>query len=461
VSSTLQSALLIAIVALPFSALLALAVPAWFHRRASERAISRVVAWAMSGAVIAALLLAVTLGQRGGGAIIASLGAWFRVGHYAFPITLVGDGLSIPFALFSAALVFLIGAFSRRYLHREAGFFRFYLLLTLFGTGVELVVLAGSLDLVIFGWELVGLTSALLIAFFSDRQKPVEHGLRAFVTYRACDLGLLIAAVWLHARAGTSTLTADLPGGCAFAGLPVPPGAFDATLIGLLLLFAAMGKSAQVPFGGWLPRALEGPTPSSAIFYGAISVHLGAYLLLRAAPILERAPIAAAAVVLVGTLTAFHGTFVGRAQTDIKSALAYASMTQVGLIFVEVGLGFRLLALAHIVGHAAVRSAQILRSPSLLHDHHHLERAMAEQLPRTGQHLERWVPRALQPWLYRHALERGYFDAILRDHAIHGFVRVLRHLDALDQRWAEWLSHPLDGGLDGSVLSPQQKEERS
>lgn len=458
-SYSVQSALLIALVALPFSAVLALAIPAWFARRASERAVTRVVGWAFGSAVITALLLAAALSQRGG-TISASLGDWFRVDHYAFSITLVGDGLSIPFALFSAALVGLIGAFSRRYLHREAGFYRFYLLLSLFGAGVELVVLAGSLDLVIFGWELVGLTSALLIAFFSERKKPVEHGLRAFVTYRACDLGLLVAAVWLHFRAGESTIIA-VPGARAFAGFPVPPGAFDATVLGLLLLLAAMGKSAQVPFGGWLPRALEGPTPSSAIFYGAISVHLGAYLLLRAAPILERAPIAAAAVVLIGALTALHGTFVGRAQTDIKSALAYASMTQVGLIFVEIGLGFRYLALVHIVGHAAVRSSQILRSPSLLHDHHHLERAMAETLPRTGKHLERWVPRALQPWLYRHALERGYFDAILRDHLIGGLVRTLRRIDTLDQRWAHWLSRPLDGALESPVLPPHQKEERS
>ena len=182
-----------------------------------------------------------------------------------------------------------------------------------------------------------------------------------------------------------------------------------------------------------------GPTPSSAIFYGAISVHLGPYLLLRAAPLLEAAPAAAWAVVAVGLATALHATFVGRVQSDIKSALAYASMTQLGLIFVEIGLGFYLLALVHIVGHASIRSLQILRSPSLLHDHQHLEQAMGQQLPRSGGHLERLVPLRFQPWLYRHALERGYFDAVLIDWIVAPFYRTFRALDQMDTRFADWI----------------------
>jgi NADH-quinone oxidoreductase subunit L len=194
---------------------------------------------------------------------------------------------------------------------------------------------------------------------------------------------------------------------------------------------------------------MEGPTPSSAIFYGALSIHLGPYLLLRAAPILERAPIAAAALVLIGAATAMHATFVGRAQSDIKSALAYASMTQVGLIFVEIGLGLRFLALVHIVGHASVRALQILRSPSLLHDHHHLEQAVGQALPRPGGHLERLVPARLQPWLYRLALERGYFDALIVEHLVGRAARVLRAVDRVDAAWVRWLS----GGAPSSELA--------
>jgi NADH-quinone oxidoreductase subunit L len=420
---------LVTILALPTLAVLLLALPSWFGARMSERGVVAVLSVAFTGALAACAVLSIAMAISGTTSVESPVGAWFQVGHHHFQWRLVGDRLSIPFAAFSAMLVGLIGAFSRRYLHREPGFFRFYLLLALFGAGVELVVLAGTLDLVFFGWELVGLSSALLIGFFHERPKPVEHGLRAFLTYRTCDIGLLGAAVWLHHSTGGAVLVPGDP----WAGLGVPAGAGSAVLVGLLLLWAAMGKSAQVPFCGWLPRAMEGPTPSSAIFYGAISVHLGPYLLLRAAPLLEREPFVAGAVVTVGVLTALHGTFVGRVQTDIKSALAYASMTQVGLILVEIGLGLRFLALVHIVGHAAVRSLQVLRSPSLLHDHHHLEQAMGRALPRTGRHLERLVPRAVQPWLYRLALERGYFDSLLVDYAVGGFRRLARVLDRADR----------------------------
>ncbi len=302
-----------------------------------------------------------------------------------------------------------------------------------------LVVLAGTLDLIFFGWEIVGLTSALLIAFFHERRGPVEHGLRAFMTYRFCDVGLLSAALWLHLELGSSTLVPG-EGSAPWSVLPTPESAAGGLVLGLLLLWAAIGKAAQFPLGGWLPRAMEGPTPSSAIFYGAISIHLGPYLLLRAPEALAASPWASGSVIAIGALTALYGTFVGRVQTDIKSALAYASMTQAGLILVEIGFGWSVLALVHIVGHAALRSLQILRSPSLLHDHHHLEQAMGETLPRTGVHFERWVPARLQPGLYRAALERGHLDDLLMEGVVAPLLRAARALDALELRWENWLA---------------------
>ncbi len=431
--------LVLVLLVLPAGALLILAVPAWFRRRMAESTINFIVGTAFGGATVAATILAVGMLVSVEDAVTVSLGAWYESGHYHFEWTLVADHLSVPFAWFTALLVGLIGAFARRYLHLEQGYRRFYLLLALFGTAVELVVLAGNLDLAFFGWEVVGLTSALLIAYYGERRKPVEHGFRAFLTYRACDVGLLAAAVWLHHTTGTSAVLAMPTASTPWAGFVVPQEAAAATAVGLMLLWASMGKAAQAPLGGWLPRAMEGPTPSSAIFYGAISIHLGPYLLLRAGSILDHSPVAATAVATVGLVTAFHATFVGRTQTDIKSALAYASMTQVGLIFFEIGLGFRYLALAHIVGHSCIRSLQILRSPSLLHDHHHLEQAMGDQLPKTGGHLERLVPARFQPWLYRHALERGYFDALLTDYVVHMFVAVFERVDALDRAWTDVL----------------------
>jgi NADH:ubiquinone oxidoreductase subunit 5 (subunit L)/multisubunit Na+/H+ antiporter MnhA subunit len=430
--------LVIGIVGFPVVAVLVLGVRAWFYRPWSERATVVIVALAFSASLIASAIAAGWLLAGDLPEVRVPLGSWFSAEHYSFDWNLIADHLSIPFAMFSAALLGLVAAFSMRYLHREPGFARFYLLLAIFGASVEFVVLAGSLDLAFLGWEFVGMTSALLIAFFHERRAPVEHGLRAFVTYRLCDIGLLAAGVSLHYMVGTSDVVPASTG--PWAGFVVPDTVLGATIVGLLLLWASMGKAAQVPLSGWLPRAMEGPTPSSAIFYGALSIHLGPYLLLRAASILQFSGIAAAAVIAVGTLTALHATFVGRTQSDIKSVLAYASMTQVGLIYVEIGLGFYHLAVAHIVGHAAIRTLQILRSPSLLHDHHHLEQAMGRQLPRTGGHLERLVPDALQPWLYRVALERGGFDAFLKDHIVARAVRAISSLDRLDQAWVDYLT---------------------
>jgi len=425
----------VTIVSAPALAVLVLGLLSWLGVRFTERWTASIVGAAFSTAAFAALASFIGILADGRSSVEVKLGSWFQVGHYSFEWSLLADRLSLPFATFAAMLVGLIGAFSRRYLHRELGFFRFYLLLSLFGAGVQVLVLAGGLDQAFFGWELVGLTSALLIAFFHERPKPVEHGLRAFLTYRLCDAGLLAALVWLHHKVGNSQFVEQ---GAAWATLRTAPELFDTALIGFLLLWASMGKSAQVPLGGWLPRAMEGPTPSSAIFYGSISIHLGPYLLLRSAHVLDAAPWVAAAVVVVGAATAVHGSFVGRVQTDIKSLLAHASMTQVGLILVEIGLGLRYVPLIHILGHATIRSLEILRSPSLLHDHHHLERAVGRQIPRTPFHLERLAPAALRPWLYRFALERGYHDVLLRKVAL-GVGALASVLDRVDRTVTAWL----------------------
>jgi NADH-quinone oxidoreductase subunit L len=435
--------IVIAIVGFPALAVLLLGARAWLYRAWSERATVGIVGAAFSASVGACAIAVAWLQASDGTEVRVPIGSWFSVGHYSFDWSLIADRLSIPFATFSAVLLGLVASFSRRYLHREPGFARFYLLLAVFGAAVQFVVLAGSLDLAFLGWELVGLTSALLIAFFHERRGPVRHGLRAFVTYRLCDIGLLGAAVALHMMVGTSDV--GPPGAAPWAGFVVPPSWAGATIVGLLVLWASMGKAAQLPLSGWLPRAMEGPTPSSAVFYGALSIHLGPYLLLRAEPILRTSGLAAGAVVAVGALTAVHATFVGRTQSDIKSALAYASMTQVGLIYVEIGLGLSYLAVAHIVGHAAIRTLQILRSPSLLHDHHHLEQAMGRQIPRTGGHLERLVPSSLQPWLYRVALERGGFDTLLKDWIVGRVVRAICRLDRLDRTWVDYLTRPGTG----------------
>ncbi|MEJ7606532.1 MAG: proton-conducting transporter membrane subunit [Bryobacteraceae bacterium] len=339
-----------------------------------------------------------------------SLGNWFVVEEYAFPVQLLLDGLSLPLLALTIVLSGVIGSFSSRYLHRDRGFLRFFILLHLFAFGAALTFTAGSFDLLIAGWELVGLTSVLLIAFFNERPSPVRNAARVFAVYKSTDVGLVAGVFLLHHFAGSQAVHAMFEGGRLPANQTLGWGA--ATIVGGLLLLAASGKAAQIPFSSWLPRAMEGPTPSSAIFYGGISVHLGIYLLLRAESILQSSPIVPAAIVLIGLLTAVQATLAGRAATDAKTSLSYAALTQLGIIFVEAGMGWTTLALLHITGHAAVRTLQFLRAPSMLHDDHRMHAAAAGQLAKTGLHYDALLPLSTRLWLPA-GVDHSHMDAVL------------------------------------------------
>jgi NAD(P)H-quinone oxidoreductase subunit 5 len=334
----------------------------------------------------------------------------------------MADRLSLPFLALTAVLSGLIGQFSATYLHREHGFLRFFLLLHLFAFGSLLAFAAGSFDLLVAGWELVGITSVLLIAFFHQRPAPVENALRVFGVYRATDIGLLLGVFAMHHWAGTASFA---------EGLPALSGSQSMTVC-LLLLLAAAGKAAQVPFSGWLPRAMEGPTPSSAIFYGAISIHAGAYLLLRVQPMLAQSPEASVCLVVLGVLTAIHATLVGRASADAKTLLAYASLTQAGVIFVEIGLGWKWIAVAHVLGHATIRTLQFLRSPSMLHDYHQMHSAIGSEFSATTRRLEDYFPESARLWLYRWALDRGHLDTFLDRGFLHPLMRLSKLFAKLD-----------------------------
>jgi len=177
---------------------------------------------------------------------------------------------------------------------------------------------------------------------------------------------------------------------------------------------------------------MEGPTPSSAIFYGAISIHAGAYLLLRIQPLLAQSRLASGLVIAIGVITAIHGTIVGRASADAKTSLAYASLTQVGVVFVEIGFGWTWIALAHILGHATVRTLQFLRAPSMLHDYHQMHSAMGGELAVPGSQLEDLFGKRAQLWLYRWALDRGHLDTILDRWVIHPLMQLSKLFAKLD-----------------------------
>lgn len=388
----------------------------------AERVLARITGVTFSAATLAFAVTAWKFVSTGAVPVVVTFGNWFAVGDYHFPLVLMADRLSLPFLGMTVVLSGLVGQFSATYLHRERGFLRFFLLLHLFAFGSLLAFSAGSFDLLAGGWEIVGITSVLLIAFFQQRPAPVENGLRVFAVYRASDIGLLVAVFAMHHWAGTALFA---------GGLPPLTGA-QASIVCMLLLLAAAGKAAQIPLSGWLPRAMEGPTPSSAIFYGAISIHAGAYLLLRVQPLLARSTTASALVIVIGLATAIYGTITGRASADAKTSLAYASLTQVGVVFMEIGLGWNTIAVAHILGHATVRTLQFLRSPSMLHDYHKMHSAMGGELSPTGRFLAELFPERVQLWLYRWALDRGHLDTILDDMVVYPLMRLSALFARLD-----------------------------
>ncbi|MCB9764486.1 MAG: hypothetical protein H6739_32225 [Alphaproteobacteria bacterium] len=433
--ATLASTLgFIALTAAP-AALLVLALSLLLAPEMPERRVHQIVATGLSVGLACTLAVAV-LQPLLGVPLSVDLGQVLAVRGYHLDLGFVLDGPALTLLALDLALCGLVGLFSARYLHQEAGFRRFYVLLMLLAVGVSVIATARGLDLLFAGWELVGLSSALLIAFFHQRPDPVAHGLRAYAVYRTTDVGLLLGLVLLHHLAGSAELA-------RLGELPLGP---ESWLIAGLLVFGAMGKGASVPFTGWLPRAMEGPTPSSAIFYGALSIHASPFLLLRIQPLLDSHVALRVAVVVIGLVTALHASMVGRVQADIKTSLGYASVAQVGLIWIWAGLGWEHLALAHIAGHASLRTWQLLRAPNLLHDRHHLSTLLGGEPGRAGLHLERLLPRSLERRLYAVSLERWFLDELL-DGVLRAVFGPLRALDRLDQRWGETLDTPTPPAL--------------
>ena len=364
------------------------------------------------------------------------LGDWYHAADVSFPLVFLFDGLSASVSLLIAILLLTTANFSRQYLHREPGFIRFFLLMLIFGAGMHLLVLAGSVELLFIGWEFVGITSVLLVAFFHERAGPVQAAIRVLVTYRLCDIGLLLSGVFLHQWLHT-TVWVDTFRGAATdsAGL--------STAVGLGLVFAAMGKSAQFPVGGWLPRAMEGPTASSAVFYGSLSVHAGVFLLLRAAPLIEQSLAARIALVVVGAVTAVMAALSSQVSADAKSAVAYATASQVGLMFVACGLGFYTLATVHLIAHATLRYYQFLRTPSALQDALARRAALGRTEQDEAAALWEGVGLRRRRFIYRLALERFAVEVALDRWITRPIMSLSRWLDGLEHRFLALHDRPV------------------
>lgn len=340
------------------------------------------------------------------------LGVWFASGQWQVTFSFLLDGLSLSLSTLTALIGWLVLRFSSNYLHREAGFHRFFIVLCFFLAGIQWVFLAGNGLLAFVGWEMCGVASFLLIGYAWQRPVATGNALFAFVTNRGGDAGFLLAlgfgAAWLG-----SFEWPVLAGG-------VQMGVVQAHLLSLAFVLAALAKSAQLPFTPWIARALEGPTPSSAIFYGAVMVHAGVYLLLRLEPLLQQVPDVLLMLVVLGTLTALYAWLCGLVQSDVKSALVFATVFQVALMFIEIGLGWTTLATAHLCLHAAWRAWHFLLAPSWL--------VLTRQPPAPPP---AWLRR--HQWLYTAALQRFWLDQLLRTLFVaptESFARDLRGLEA-------------------------------
>jgi NAD(P)H-quinone oxidoreductase subunit 5 len=301
----------------------------------------------------------------------------------------------------------------------------------MFATGMLLVALAGNVEVLFVGWELVGLSSALLVGFFHERPAPVSNALRVLSVYRISDASMLSAAVLLRHVAGTDSLALLFSGVRTLSTIGLTQT--SATIIAVLLIVAVAGKSALLPFSGWLPRAMEGPTPSSAVYYGSLSIHAGCFLLLRSAPLLEHSVLARLLAGGLGAGTAIFAAVTTRVQSDVKSSLAYAALTQVGIIVVEISIGWYTVAFVHMAGHACFRLLQFLSAPNVLHDLHGMEDAIGDRPARAVGYVESVTSGRVRDRLFLIAIERGFLDSILDRVVVDPFTRLAHRLTRLDQ----------------------------
>ena len=343
---------------LPLLAALLIGLFSLSGRPLGERATSRLALGAALLSFLGALAL-LAWSTLGGAPRTVFIAPWIETATYQAPLELLLDPLSASLALLVTGFGALVLRFSTHYMHREAGFGRFFAILSFFLAAMLLLVLGGNLVMTFVGWEGAGLASYLLIGYHHERKAPARAATYAFVTNRIGDAAFLGAIFIAWHELGTVRYSSMWE-----AAETADHGAL--TALGLCLLVAAAAKSAQLPFSPWIARAMEGPTPSSALFYGAILVTAGLFLVLRVNPVLVHAPDALRAMAAMGAATALYGGLVSLVQTDVKSGLIFSTVSQLGLMFLAVGLGARGIALFHLFAHALLRGAQFLTAPSTL-----------------------------------------------------------------------------------------------
>ena len=290
---------------------------------------------------------------------------FFKEDNIEIFLDLYFDKIALVYALIGSLITFLVIIFSRFYLHRDEGYKRFFSTVLLFFLGYNITVFSGNFETLFIGWEFLGITSFLLIAFYRDRYLPVKNALKAISLFRLGDI-CLILSLWTSHHIWHQNITFNQLNDTALVLSHIADNHNSVLFLISMLIVAAAIKSAQFPFSSWLPRAMEGPTTSSAIFYGSLSVHLGVFLLLRTYTYWSTIITIKAIVISIGVLTVIIASLIARVQSTVKTQIAYASIAQIGIMFIEVALGWHILALVHFSGNAFLRTYQLLVSPSVL-----------------------------------------------------------------------------------------------
>ena len=293
------------------------------------------------------------------------LAHWIRSGNFSVDFALYLDQLNLVMLLVVTGVGFLIHIYSVGYMWDDPGYYRFFCYLNLFMFFMLTLVLANNYLLMFIGWEGVGLASYLLIGFWFAKDSAASAGKKAFIVNRIGDFGFLIGLFLLIQHFGSLSFTE------VFAKVqPIAPetaGAGLLTAVGILLMVGACGKSAQIPLYVWLPDAMEGPTPVSALIHAATMVTAGVYMVSRSHVIFERAPIALTVVAIIGTLTALFAATIGITQTDIKKVLAYSTVSQLGYMFMACGVGAFSAGIFHLMTHAFFKGLLFLAAGSVIH----------------------------------------------------------------------------------------------
>jgi NADH-quinone oxidoreductase subunit L len=310
---------------------------------------------------------------------------WIAAGPVDIPFRLLLDPLSAAMALVVSGVGALIHIYSVGYMDGDPGFSRYFAYMNLFMASMLLLVLAGNLAVMFIGWEGVGLCSYLLIAFWFDRPAAARAGVKAFVVTRLGDAGFLLGIFAAFGVFGTLDFTAITRDAAA----RLPLGGAAATAIALLLFLGATGKSAQLPLYVWLPDAMEGPTPVSALIHAATMVTAGVYMIVRLHALYARAPLALEIVAVTGGVTAIFAAASALVEPDLKRVLAYSTISQLGYMFLGVGVGAWSAGMFHLTTHAFFKALLFLAAGAVMHalggetDMRRMG-ALARRLPRTA-----------------------------------------------------------------------------